>query len=169
LVIGNSKLQFTVHYNTDYSSKSSLALHDSGSQWRTFPCFRAHVLAGWRPSILTANSRVRVTLRPTVSRSVSLGVPDINYCLTVTVLSILYNLGTDCIENTPSNSSSFAACSFCYRGNQLSRDVPVVAKQWMCLQSRSLTTAFSTGFTVLASSRHVTILWKTKHLMRACP
>jgi hypothetical protein len=75
----NSEAQCTVHCNPDYSSQTLLAFLGSGSQRRTFLCFQDHALAGWRPSLLTANCRlthnwlttiVRHTTRLPKSRSV---------------------------------------------------------------------------------------------------
>jgi hypothetical protein len=59
-----SELHLRVHYNTDYSSQSSLALLSSGSQRWTFFCFRAHVLAGWLPSLVTPSSQLTHGIRP---------------------------------------------------------------------------------------------------------
>jgi hypothetical protein len=71
----------------------------------------------------------------------------------------IYTLDTDRVENTAFNISPIVACSFCYRSNQLWRDVPPVAYQWMCLQCRSVATAVSSGFTILVFSRYAKIFF----------
>jgi hypothetical protein len=73
----------------------------------------------------------------------------------------------DCIENTSPNSSSiFASHNYQQRlrrepASQLLQCYEAVALQQACLQSCSLAMAVSAGFTILAFSRHATVLYTT--------